>query len=109
MKAARLGRTPAHDKGASHAIQFPRAIRKTHLRCFPLLRSSCANCYLNVAVQSPDRYLPGIHGLHLAILPADLQSAISPDALRDTGKLCLPANDPYLLAPVDQQLIVRIL
>ena len=37
MKAARLGRTPAHDKGASHAIQFPRAIRKTHLRCFPLL------------------------------------------------------------------------
>jgi len=39
MKAAQLGRTPAHDKGASHAIQFPRAIRKTHLRCFPLLRS----------------------------------------------------------------------
>ena len=29
MKAARLGRTPAHDKGASHAIQFPRAIRHT--------------------------------------------------------------------------------
>ena len=29
MKAARLGRTPAHDKGASHAIQFPRAIRNT--------------------------------------------------------------------------------
>lgn len=37
MKAARLGRTPAHDKGASHAIQFLRAIRKTHLRCSPLL------------------------------------------------------------------------
>ena len=29
MKAARLGRTPAHDKGASHAIRFPRAIRYT--------------------------------------------------------------------------------
>ena len=29
MKAARLGRTPAHDKGASHAIQLPRAIRHT--------------------------------------------------------------------------------
>ena len=29
MKAARLGRTPAHDKDASHAIQFPRAIRHT--------------------------------------------------------------------------------
>ena len=29
MKAARLGRTPAHDKGAPHAIQFPRAIRKS--------------------------------------------------------------------------------
>ena len=28
MKAARLGRTPAHDRGASRAIQFPRAIRK---------------------------------------------------------------------------------
>ena len=28
MKAARLGRIPAHDKDASHAIQFPRAIRK---------------------------------------------------------------------------------
>ena len=56
MKAARLGRTPEHDKGASHASmksarrkshgnfrtsvpQFPRAIRKTHLRCYPLLRS----------------------------------------------------------------------
>lgn len=37
MKAVRLGRTPAHDKGVPHAIQFPRAIRKTHLRCFPLL------------------------------------------------------------------------
>ena len=37
MKAARLERIPAHDKDASHAIQFPRAIRKTHLRCFPLL------------------------------------------------------------------------
>ena len=29
MKAARLGRTPAHDKGVPHAIQFPRAIRHT--------------------------------------------------------------------------------
>ena len=29
MKAVRLGRTPAHDKGASHAIRFPRAIRYT--------------------------------------------------------------------------------
>lgn len=37
MKAARLGRTPAYDKDASHAPQFPRAIRKTHLRCSPLL------------------------------------------------------------------------
>ncbi len=29
MKAARLGRTPAHDKGVPHAIHFPRAIRHT--------------------------------------------------------------------------------
>ena len=29
MKAARLGRIPAHDKGMPHAIQFPRAIRNT--------------------------------------------------------------------------------
>ena len=29
MKAARLGRISAHDKGASHAIRFPRAIRHT--------------------------------------------------------------------------------
>lgn len=29
MKAARLGRTPAHDKGASRVPQFPRAIRKS--------------------------------------------------------------------------------
>ena len=29
MKAARLGRTPAHDKGAPRVLQFPRAIRKS--------------------------------------------------------------------------------
>ena len=29
MKAVRLGRTQAHDKGVPHAIQFPRAIRHT--------------------------------------------------------------------------------
>ena len=29
MKAARLGRTPAHDKGAPRVPRFPRAIRHT--------------------------------------------------------------------------------
>lgn len=29
MKAARLGRTPAHDRGAPRVPRFPRAIRKS--------------------------------------------------------------------------------
>ena len=39
MKAAQLGRTPAHDKGAPRVPQFPALFAKAHLGCYPLLRS----------------------------------------------------------------------
>ena len=49
MKAARLGRTPAHDRGASHAIQFPRAIRKSE----SAMLSAAAQLLLLIRVALP--------------------------------------------------------